>query len=67
MRGYDSIDKLTWDECQALLSTENSPERIEAIQERLEILAREIKIKDDNAFASCKTLKDFNNMFSGIV
>lgn len=61
MRGYDSIDKLTWDECQALLSTENSPERIEAIQERLEILAREIKIKDDNAFASCKTLKDFKD------
>lgn len=61
MRGYNSIDKLTWDECQALLSTENSPERLEAIQERLEILAKEIKIKDDNAFSSCKTLKDFKD------
>ena len=61
MRGYNSIDNLTWDECQALLSTVNSPERLESIQERLEILAKEIKIKDDKAFASCKTIKDFKD------
>ena len=61
MRGYNSIDNLSWDECQTLLSSENSPERLEAIQERLEILAKELKVRDDNTFSSCKTIKDFKD------
>lgn len=61
MRGYNSIDNLSWDECQTLLSSENSPERLEAIQERLEILAKELKARDDNTFSSCKTIKDFKD------
>ena len=46
IRGYKSIDRLSWNECQELLGSEQNPEIIEHIKKRLNVLAIELKAKD---------------------
>ena len=61
IRGFKSIDKLAWTECQELLGSEKDPEVIADIKRRLDVLAVELKKNDDNAFRSCNSIKDYQN------
>lgn len=61
IRGFKSIDRLSWNECQELLGSEQNPEVIEHIKKRLNVLAIELKAKDDTSFCSCKSVKDYQN------
>lgn len=59
MRGYSSIDNLSWEACQKLLRIEKSPERLQEIQDRLDELAKEIEGKDNSAYKACTNLTSF--------
>ena len=59
MRGYSSIDNLSWEACQKLLRIEKSPERLQEIQDRLDELAKEIEGKDNSAYKACTNLTFF--------
>lgn len=59
IRGFKSVDRLSWEECQELLRTERDPEVIADIKKRLDELAMEFKKKDDNAFRSCMRIVDY--------
>ena len=61
LRGFKSIDGLSWDECQELLGKENDPEVKADLERRLDVIAKELKKKDDNAFRSCSNINDYQN------